>query len=162
LLHERRAGNAGIDDGLLEGYQRELDRVAQTVVTSIARGRTHRFGSVGRGGAATARATPSSGAYISSRYRMGTTRWVKSSARHGEPFRNGSFCECEGRSRRAISCASVVRAAIRRSAVAALTSSLESAPRQMRSAGCHQCYLASLLGGVAVPLGDARPGLRSR
>jgi hypothetical protein len=37
LLHEGRAGNAGIDDGLLEGYQqRELDRVAQTVVTSIA------------------------------------------------------------------------------------------------------------------------------
>ena len=30
-------GNAGIDDGLLEGYQqRKLDRVAQTVVTSIA------------------------------------------------------------------------------------------------------------------------------
>jgi hypothetical protein len=37
LLHEGRASNAGIDDGLLEGYQqRELDRVAQTVVTSIA------------------------------------------------------------------------------------------------------------------------------
>jgi hypothetical protein len=37
LLHEGRARNAGIDDGLLEGYQqRELDRVAQTVVTSIA------------------------------------------------------------------------------------------------------------------------------
>jgi hypothetical protein len=37
LLHEGRAANAGIDDGLLEGYQqRELDRVAQTVVTSIA------------------------------------------------------------------------------------------------------------------------------
>jgi hypothetical protein len=37
LLHEGRASNVGIDDGLLEGYQqRELDRVAQTVVTSIA------------------------------------------------------------------------------------------------------------------------------
>jgi hypothetical protein len=37
LLHEGRSSNAGIDDGLLEGYQqRELDRVAQTVVTSIA------------------------------------------------------------------------------------------------------------------------------
>jgi hypothetical protein len=37
LLHEGRTANTGIDDGLLEGYQqRELDRVAQTVVTSIA------------------------------------------------------------------------------------------------------------------------------
>jgi hypothetical protein len=37
LLHEGRANNATIDDFVLDGYQqRELDRVAQTVVTSIA------------------------------------------------------------------------------------------------------------------------------
>jgi hypothetical protein len=37
LLHEGRTNNAAIDDFVLEGYQqRELDRVAQTVVTSIA------------------------------------------------------------------------------------------------------------------------------